>query len=68
MFNGNLTAYSFGFCETKHSFSKESAFNRIIPELAKYLMLAQNLVVPKQTLNKPHEVIKTVYTDTDINA
>ena len=64
MFNGSIVQFSFGFCQKEFSFVKgKGAFHRIIPELAKYLMLAQNLVVPRQTLNTPHEVIETVYKD-----
>ncbi len=33
----------------------------MVPELAKYIMLVQNLVVRRQTLNEPHEVIDTIY-------
>ena len=47
LLNGNLGSYAFGFCEKIHSYSKERTFSRIVPELAKYLMLIQNLVVPR---------------------
>jgi len=61
--NGNVGPYTYGFCPQAHCFTNGTAYGRIIPELAKYLMLIQNLVVPKGTLNTPHEVIDAVYRD-----
>jgi hypothetical protein len=57
MNNGNLCPYAYGMCQNKHAFKKGSgAFHRIVPELAKYLMMMQNLLVRNKTLNVPHEV------------
>jgi hypothetical protein len=62
MFNGNLSCYAIGFDKKLQSFNKQgTTFNRLIPELAKYIMLIQNLVVRRQTLNTPHEVIDSVF-------
>lgn len=58
MLNGNVATYGFGMNQHTNHFSKETVFGMIIPELAKYLMLIQNLVVRRQTLNTPHEVIE----------
>jgi hypothetical protein len=40
MFNGNLSGYAFGMDKETHQFCKEGTFfNRMVPELAKYVML-----------------------------
>jgi hypothetical protein len=61
--NGNVGPYTYGFCEKAHCYTKDSPYSRVIPEIAKYLMLIQNIVVPQKTLNIPHEVIEAVYRD-----
>lgn len=39
MFNGTLGPYSTGMCPKTGSYTKETVFNRVVPDLAKYLML-----------------------------
>ena len=45
MFNGNLSTYAYGYVEEENGFTKKSLFSRIIPEVSKYLMVVQNLIV-----------------------